>query len=220
MINRGITAFYGDDLLELKNEFKEEFNSLTDSQDEGLYTFMFSSYHEYIITTEIVYCMVYEKTALFFVTPYAMQVRLDNNLMVTGGDVNPVGETFEALFIDGDKSSLIHIGECCNSKGYTYGIYAFDYTDALNSAIEKVNNGDYSCEALVINDDLLLDVSIDYLDIRIQKFQEQVERSQELEEPIAGLDENPYANAYYDNEGKAIQNRPLNQSERLGDHNV
>jgi len=220
MIDRGIIAFYNDDMVELRQEFKDEFNRLTEKNEEGLYTFLFSSYHEYMVTTEIVFCMIYEDTALFFVTPYAMQLSLDNNLMVKSGDIYPNGQTFETLFAEGDNSSVVHIGECCNSKGYAYGIYSFGYKRALAAAIEMVNNETYDIEQLIIDDQDLIDVSIDYLEVRIQKFQDQVDKSHELEEPVEGLDENPYSNAYYDNEGKPLKNNPLTQVERLGDGNV
>ena len=60
MIDKGITAFYNDNLDELRIEFKDEFNRLTDNEEEeGLYTFLFSSYHEYTLTTEVVFCMAY-----------------------------------------------------------------------------------------------------------------------------------------------------------------
>lgn len=220
MIDHGIIAFYNDDLVEQKIEFKNEFNRLTEDGEEGLYTFLFSWYHEYTVTTEIVFCMIFEKTALFFVTPYAVKLSLDNNLMVSSGDIVPSGERFEKMFAEGENSPVTHIGECCNSHGYVYGIYAFGYERALNAAINIVENEFYNSELLIIDDQDMIDISMDFLEYRINKYQEQVERSFELEEPIAGLDENPYANEFYDDDGRRMLRGPMQQSRMLGDNNV
>lgn len=221
MIDNEIIAFYNDDPVELKKEFKEEFNRLTVDGNNGLYTFMFSSYYEYVINTEIVYCIIFDDTALFFVTPYSTQLTLDNNLMVTGGDVTPSGNVFETMFAEGEESDVVHIGECCNSKGFAYGIYAFSYKKALAAAINRVNNELYDPEMLYIDDQDMIDISMDYLEHRIERFHQQVERSFELEEAVAGLDENPYSNDFYDDDGRrAVRNAPLTKARPLGDSNV
>jgi hypothetical protein len=221
MIDHNIISFYNDDPVDLKKEFKDEFNRLTEDGDEGLYTFLFSSYHEYTVNTEIVFCVIYEDTALFYVTPYSVQLNLDTNLMVTGGEVTPNGNLFETMFAEGEKSDVVHIGECCNSSGYVYGIYAFSYDKALKSAIAKVESERYNPEILVIDDQDMIDVSMDYLEQRIERFKEQVERSFELEEAVAGLDENPYSNEYYDDDGRRrARSGPMDSSRTLGDSNV
>lgn len=221
MIEHHITSFYNDDMVALKTEFKNEFNRLTTEGDEGVYPFIFSSYHEYVINTEIVFCIIYDETALFFVTPYAMQLTLNNNLMVSGGDVTPSGNIFETMFAEGDESDVVHIGECCNSKGFAYGIYAFSYKKALQCAINKVESENYDAELLVIDDQDLIDISMDYLEHRIERFQQQIDRSFELEEAVAGLDENPYSNEFYDDDGRRrAKSAPLIQARKLGDDNV
>lgn len=221
MIDHDIIAFFNDDPVELKKEFKTEFNQLTEDGKEGLYTFIFSSYYEYTINTEIVYCMIFDDTALFFVTPYSTQLTLSNDLMVTGGDVTPSGNLFETLFAEGSDSDVVHIGECCNSYGFAYGIYAFSYKKALNVAIDKVNNELYNAELLFIDDQDMIDISMDYLEIRIKRFEAQVETSFELEEAVAGLDENPYSNRFYDDDGRhAARHAPLITPRKLGDDNV
>ena len=58
---------------------------------------------------------------------------------------------------------------------------------------------------------------MDYLEVRIEKYKGQVDRSFELEEPVAGLDENPYANEFYDAEdGKYRRARPNERTRSLG----
>jgi hypothetical protein len=207
-------------MVDLKTEFKNEFNRLSVDGEEGLYTFFFSSYHEYVINTEIIFCIIYDNTALFFVTPYSMQLTLDNNLMVSGGDVTPTGNTFEKLFAEGDNSDVIHIGECCNSKGFSYGIYSFSYKKALKDAINKVESEIYDAEILVIDDQDMIDISMDYLEHRIERFQQQIQRSFELEEAVAGLAENPYSNQFYDDDRHRANSVPMIRPRKLGDDNA
>lgn len=220
MIDNGITAFYNDDIVNLKLEFKSEFNRLVEEKNIGLHTFIFSSYHEYIVNSEILHCMMYDDTVLFFVTPCNLYINLDHTLNVIGGGVNSNGNTFELMFVDGDTPDVVYIGECCNSKGFIYGIYTFTYKKSLDLAVTKVDSDAYNAEILVIDDQYIIDVSMDYIDHRIERFQEQVDRSFELDEPLAGLDENPYSNEFYDDDGRRISRTgPLTQSRKLGDYN-
>lgn len=218
-----VVAFYNDDIDELKKEFKDEFNQITSEGKLGWYTFYFSSYNDYTIRTEFVHCYLYEDTVLFFINPCSMLMTLNNDLQVNQGELISNGDIFLRMFWDDtDTSDIVFLDDVCTKTGFFYGLFTFKYDNALNSAIDHVSSGLLDIEHLVIDEDDLIDVSLDYLEERISKFEHQIDRSFEMEEPIAGMDENPFQNDYYDSEifGRKRRSGPIESVRRIGDSNV
>lgn len=218
-----VVAFYNDDINELKKEFKDEFNEITKAGSLGWYTFYFSSYNDYTIRTEFVHCYLYEDTALFFVNPCSMLLLLNNDLQVDGGDINSNGDIFLRMFWNDEESSdIVFLDDICTRRGAFYGVFSFKYEKALNAAKNHFASGLLDIEHLELDEDDLTEISLDYLDERISKFEKQIDRSLELEEPIDGMDENPFQNDFYDVDvtGRKRRTGPIESSIRIGDKNV
>lgn len=209
-------VFYNNDAEDLKKEFKSEFNKLIDiEKSEGLYTFYFSWYDNYKIKTELCYCLVTDKTAIFMWYTGSMVLELDPNLQVLSGDILPESIRFGDTFSGDESSTLIYLDTLCNLYGDVFEIYTVKYDNPLRYANEQLDNAWLCIDELRVDEDDMMFVSLEYLDETIDTFHNKVEDAIESDSPYIGLDENPYANRYYDKEFK-IKMKQMNS----GDNDV
>lgn len=221
LVNDYVHAFYNFDKIEFLNEFKVEFNKILDeSSDNKGYRLYFSSYDDYKVTTEIVFCIVYAETVLFFVSPIKLVVNVDAQLLVTDGglvtdidtetifdqinDGNTPSEIYVNtnsifdIFSDGSMPSIVYLNDCCNSYGYAFDIFTINKQSNIESAIKILDDELYNCDEFYIDENELMVVALDYLQERIELYKEEIENSIEAEEASVNLNDNPYANDYYD----------------------
>jgi len=335
--NNSVVRIYNFDLDECISEFKNSFNDITKSKNsQGIHTFLFSSYNDQKVTTELVYCSIYEKTVIFYVSQAAIQLNIgyrkaeptdgdeseDNmeepEFEILGGEVLPIGgNTFDLManeaksdvyyigrynkntnimelsrnlissnmyelnslrlsdelrlsilnhthpdvshigthVIDGNyydiytipvNSSLkinqidgigdddnnrdvelmivnshpdiLYLGDCCNMNGFFYSMYTLNKSEELNNAMNLIENELIDTNNLIIDDSELVDTSIDFFNDRINQYKSDINIAIEKEEPPMNIDENPFANGFFDNmNGDKRQTKPLNAPRRLGE---
>ena len=195
-----IIAIYNFDRIEFIKEFKESFNNMLNSGLADSYTMYFSSYDDYKVITEAIYFSIYAEVAIIFASKSVLQVNVDDQLLVLSGDIVLSDRLSVDYLTEPESSDLLYLGDICNSIGCVYEVYTVNKELTNYKAHFLYNNELLSCEYLK-NDELeLMDISLDFLNERIEKYKDQVDKSIELEEPVVGLDENPYANQYYDND--------------------
>jgi len=211
-----ITAFYNDDFDELKKEFKIEFNRIIEDGDsEGLHPFYFCYYKDYQLHTELCYCMITPKTAVFLLSPCRLTLMLNEKFEVESGDISPDSVVFEKLLSNSDDSDLVYIDSIYNRNGHGYFIYSLKYTKPKKELEYMVENEMIDIERINVNEDEMTEIALDYLEQKIEYFNNKIDEAIDLDSPYVGIDENPYANRFYDKEYNM-----RSHSIRLGDNNV
>lgn len=213
-----VVSIYNFDRTEFIKEFKESFNEMIHNDVSDVYTMYFSSYDDYKVTTEVIYFTIYDNVAIIFASKSALQLTVDDQLLVLDGDiVLPARLSIDTL-TETEPSELVYLGDICNYNGYVYEVYTINRVDTNYKANFMYANELLSCSSLKNDESELMDISLDFLNERIEKYKEQVDKSIELEEPAVGLDENPYSNDYYDNENevKIRKTAPNTEPRQLG----
>lgn len=219
MIDHGITAFWQDDLDLLREEFKEEFNNITnaaDGQGLGLHTFIFSCYHDYKIYTEVFYVQVFENCAIFLWAPFSLILNLDDELQVISGDFIPDGNLFLRTMF-GDINELEHIGPITDYMGNCYEVFSLRYDAPLQAVKNLYEDDKIVLTNMIIDDDVIMDAAMKFLEYRIELFAVQVESSIDNDEPNVAIDENPFQSMYFDRE---IHTKMLRDKRALGQEDV
>ena len=213
-----VVSIYNFDRTEFIKEFKESFNEMIYSDASDVYTMYFSSYDDYKVTTEVIYFSVYDNVAIIFASKSALQLTVDDQLLVLDGDIVIPDRLSIDNLAETEPSELVYLGDVCNYIGSVYEVYTINRDTSNYKAHFLFNNELLSCNALKNDESELMDISLDFLNERIEKYKDQVEKSIELEEPAVGLDENPYSNDYYDNDEdvKIRKTAPNTEPRKLG----
>ena len=215
MMHSEVVSIYNFDRTEFLKEFKESFNELINSGLSDVYTMYFSSYDDYKVTTEVIYFSTHNDVAMIYASKTAMQVDVDDQLLVLNGDI-VIKDTLSIDYLS--DSDVLYLGDICNSTGNVFEVYTINKAESNYKANFLYKNDLLYCECLKNDESELLDISLDFLSERIDKYRGDVQRSLELEEPAIGLDENPYSNDYYDNDTdvKIRKTAPLTEPKTLG----
>lgn len=202
MIDHEIICIWNDSLQESRDEFIKEFVDLTSFQDrEGLYTFVFSRYFEYRVITEVLYSVVYKNTAIFlWPTSNSFVVDVDEKLNVLGGDYLTFKQDVYTEI--GKSPNIDYLSTIVSPMGNVFEAFTLKEPLANKYGKEIFENvfkqGYFNLDSIYITDDYMVELSLNYLEERILKFHDQVDKAIDTDDENAQLSENPYANRYYD----------------------
>ena len=217
MRDHDIIAIWEDNIDLMREEFKEEFNNISNSPDNhGLHTFVLSRYQDYTIFSEVVYVIILEKCALFLSPSYYIQLKLDDELQVISGDVTPDSLLFvESMY--GEIPDVEFLGPIIDSIGNWYDVFSLKYENPLNESIELYEHDRIPLDNISLDDDYLLDSALKYLAYRIEAFAVQVEKTLDNEVDALGIEENPLQNAFFDRE---VHMKMMREKRVLGNNDV
>jgi len=216
-VHQDVTCIWDNSLQDAADTFKEEILKISSKKDKtsDFYTYSFSRYIDYKVYSETIYALVRSDTIMFLWSPLAMALFLDVGLKVTGGDSGELlaEDSIISKFIE--LPNIEYIGMTGNMNGEIYEVFTIKDEIPNKKAKHLFDNGLINTVGLAISEDDTIHLSMEFLNYQIEKFNVQVEASLKSEDPVPGIEENPFANEYFDHDIIAQdEKRPL------GDHNV
>ena len=214
MNDKGIIAVWSDDLKLTRKLFKDEFNAISEREDNhGLYTFFICSYNEFKVSIEIVYSLVYEKTCLFAYSTKSLTVFLNEKLEIIN---SKIVNDHKSHFLDSvyfNENDLEYIGDSCDSVGNLYGLFTIPYENPYHTIVDMLNREHVDFDGICIAESHLLDMAIEFTEYIQETFQHKIDEAIQ-NDSTDGIESNPFANRFYDrNEDKTPI---LNKPQRLG----
>lgn len=197
MIDHEYIAIFSDDLEETFEDFKALLEAIYEDKD-GLYTVFFSRYNSYTIYTEVLYIIKYNNNLIFLEYLSVIKINLDQNLVPI--DIQTVlgSEIFIKNMYLNDNVEFL--GIVTDHIGNT--MYSFCLNDDVS-----INFGEYwlvnlldQIDGIHVPEQDMLEVSINYLEIRIEKFKNSIQRVLNTGEVYEGIGENPFYDAFNDRE--------------------
>ena len=96
-----------------------------------------------------------------------------------------------------------------------YDVHTLKYEKPKSVAIDMLEYDRIPVESLLVDEDEMTQIAFDYLEKKIEYFKTKIDEAVDMDSPYVGIDENPYANEYYDREYHM-----RDQAIRLGDKDV
>jgi len=213
MKDHDVIAIWEDNIDLMREEFKELFNDISNTPDNnGLYTFILSSYDDYKIFSEVVYAQILDECAIFLSPCYHMQLNLDDELQVVSGDI-VMGSRLFVNAMYSEISDVELLGPIVDPMGFWYDVYGLKYEKPLKVALELYESDSILVENISIDDEYLMDASLKFLEYRIELFTVQVEKVIDDETSAIDIEENPLQNAFFDRE---IHMKMMREKRKLG----
>jgi len=213
----GITTIWVDSPKDIRGEFTTEFNRMVDDEGvSGVHLFYFSRYKDYTIYTEQMVAHIYEDTVIFYLYCGSMMIQLDESMQIVTGDIVPSNHLVLSALHD-ENPIIDNIGWVCTPEGHSFEAYSLKFEKPLQRAYEMFDNEHYSLAGLDVLETELIDVSLMYLNQKIETWSEEINNSVEADHASATIDDNPFANKFYDRE-EAYQMR--DDKMRIGDRKV
>lgn len=163
-LTNDIVNLYNFDLDVCISEFKQGFNDITKSKyPHGIHTFIISSYDDFKVTTELVYCSVYDKTVIFYVSQATLQLNIgykkkdtteedsgdaqsEPEFEILGGEILPIGSSIFDILGNETKSDVYYIGRYNKNS------------DIMGLSKELIDSNMYELNSLKLNDELRMSV--------------------------------------------------------------
>lgn len=202
--------------VEFIKQVKSQINTCINSDNSNeLHTIYTCKYDNYVVHAEAIYFTRINDSVIFFIPTTILRLTLDNELLVTDAVYDYTGDLmFDYIYED--SSEIIYIDNLCDSNGRIFELYTFN-NEELEQSKYIISNKIYPFDVIIPDVDEYTEMALDFLNERINSFKDQVDKSFELEEPIAELDENPYANDYYDGDiSKKRRSSPITSRKSLG----
>lgn len=199
----GIIGVWCDTPSEFRDEFTKEFNQLTDKNpNDGLFTFVFSTYHDNSAYAEVVYVMVKNSQIIIFYSTTQYELILDNKFTVTGFRIvdDNAFMFVNSLYATGD---IHYLGDSCDGVGNSYRIFTITSQKMISDIIEKYrveeNFNDFPVSDIVriSEDDVMVCIS-DFMEWKSTNFQKQIDDAKIAGEPYEGIEENPFQDRFFD----------------------
>ena len=219
-IERDINCIFHNSKKETMNILKEEIMSISseskNTRTNSIHNYAFCRYHDYKVITEKMHVLIYPYTIIFLWSPVAVVLFLDNKLHVNGGDSGELQPEDSLMFDFIDLPNIDYLGTVFNNKGELFE--AFTIKDKMPKDVAKrlFKNLSIRVDEISMKEDDLIHISMEFLTYQIEKFEAQIEASLSSEDaPHPALDENPFANKYYDHDIL-----PIEEKKPLGDQRI
>jgi hypothetical protein len=221
-VHHGYIPIWEDSLVEARDKFIKLFVELTESPDrEGIYAFVFCRYSEFQLITDVIYSVVYDSTALFFsgVTS-SLVLDLDDklNIIKTANVIEYEKTIMSVLF---DSPNIEYLGEFPGINGLMYDAFTLKEEASLEvgkNLFENIYKNHIICiDKILVPEEDIADITIDYLKLRKEKFEEIVDKSIISDEEDPRLVENPLAYRFYDKDDLP---QVVTIPQKIGDENV
>ena len=166
----GITTIWVDSPKDIRGEFTTEFNRMVDDEGvSGVHLFYFSRYKDYTIYTEQMVAHIYEDTVIFYLYCGSMMIQLDESMQIVTGDIVPSNHLVLSALHD-ENPIIDNIGWVCTPEGHSFEAYSLKFEKPLQRAYEMFDNEHYSLAGLDVLETELIDVSLMYLNQKIETF--------------------------------------------------
>lgn len=219
-VHRNIDCVFHNSKKETIEILKEQILSISSdnqsTRENSVHNYAFCRYDDYKVITEKMNVLTYPYTIIFLWSPVAVALFLDDKLQVNGGDSGELKPEDSLMFDFIDLPNIDYLGSIFNNKGELFE--AFTVKDETPNIVAKrlFNNRLIPIDNISIEEDDLIHISMEFLKYQIEKFETQIEASLKSEdEPHPALNENPFANKYYDHD--VI---PLEEKKPLGDQSI
>lgn len=197
MIDHEYTAIFTDDIEEAFEDFKVVLEAIQESED-GLHTVFFSRYFNYRIHTEVIYILKYGNNLVVLEYPSSIRLNVDNNLVPTTVS-NVLGtEIFVKMMYLNDNMEFI--GIVPDDKGNVLYAYVLNDDEGLEFSKYWLENLQDHVDGIHVPEADMVEISRSYLEARIEKFKDSIQRVVNTGEVYEGMDENPFSNVFYDND--------------------
>lgn len=199
MKDLGIFSIYSDVTEEIFKDFDTVMEDIyEDDSPESISTVIFSRYYNYSIITEVLYIIKSEGNLIFLSYPGSYELLLDKKL-------NPVdfkwgeSQTFDKIALSTD--SAVEISPISDSFGNLFIVCAINETDDIKNVTTWIENkSDSIIDKIIISDDIISEISHDYLNIRTEKFKNRMIEVINSGVPYDGMNENPFVDMFYNTE--------------------
>jgi hypothetical protein len=202
MIDFGITGIWCDTPSEFRSEFTNEFNDRTvENSSDGLFTFIFCTYHDNSAYAEVLYVLVKNEQLMFFYSTTQYELILDNKFTVTGFRVvdNNAFMFVNSLYATSD---VHYLGDICDYTGNLYHTFTISSSKMISQIIETYRVGDFIefpiHEIRKVSEDDIINCLTDFMEWKSSNFQKQIDDAKILGEPYEGIEENPFQDRFYD----------------------
>lgn len=197
MIDHEYTAIFSDDIEETFEDFKVVLEAIREEKD-GLHTLFFSRYNEYRIYTEVLYIIKNEENLIFLEYPSAIRLNVDNNLTPTSLDTILGTEIFvKTMYLN---NNVEFIGDVPDYKGNMLHAYCLNNDESLQFGQYWFKNLQDQVDGIHIPEIDMVEISRAYLEFRIEKFKNNIQRVINTGEVYEGMHENPFSNDFFDHE--------------------
>lgn len=197
MIDHEYTAIFSDELEETFEDFKALLEAIQEDED-GLHTVFFSRYNSYAIYTEVLYIMKYGTNLIFLEYPSVLKINLDHNLVPLNVETVLGSEIFVKMMYLNDNVEFLgiipdHMGNTMYSYCLNDGI-SLDFSEYwLTNLVDQI-------DGIHVPEIDMAEISMNYLEIRIEKFKNSIQRVVNTGEVYEGIGENPFYDEFNDRE--------------------
>lgn len=213
----GITTIWGDTPEEIRLEFTTEFNRMVEDEEvSGIHVFYFCRYKDYKIYTEQLTAHIYDDTVIFYLYCGSMVIDLDESMQIITGDIFPDNYLVKTALFD-KKPVIDYLGWVCTPQGHAFEGFSLKFEKPMQRAYEIFDNEDYFLSGLDVLEDELIDISLMYLNSKIEKWESEISNAVIADQASTTIDDNPFANKFYDREEEY---RMRNDKIKLGDREV
>jgi len=228
-VRQDINCIFNSSIEESIKLFKEEILRISAESKKTnrneIHNFAFCRYNDYKVITEQMYVLVYPNTILFLWSPAALALFLDKQLQIDTENSGDRGELQPEDSIIGKFQELpnIHyVGSVFNMKGELFEAFTINDTIPKKNAIRLFENDLLDIDNISPDIDDIIHVSMEFLNFQIEKFMLQIEDSVNSEDaPHPSIDENPFANLYYDHDIVQIENKkPIGKQTKIDSQDV
>ncbi len=196
MIDHDIVAIYSDDPKETFDDFKATLEAIY-AEEDGLHTVFFSRYFDYKIITELVYIIKQDGFFIFLESPFSYNVLLNKDLEPELEQYTEAQTFIKLMYSTGNVE---HADTLCDDKGNLLYLYSLPDQESINY-IKYWKNNFVDCIDTLQTDQLYFEeISLAYLKVRKEKFEQLIQRVIENDEVYEGFDDNPFSHMYYDKE--------------------
>ena len=188
----GITSIWSDDILRMKDELKNEFNEMFESQLAGFRTFLLCMYENNVAYIEPIHAAIFPDSPLFFFSDARMTVTLDRNMLVESAVLDNGADMFLRMFY-GETTEVMNIGSICHPLGWYWE--AFTLIGPHDAAIERFDCERFPEQNLVVNEDDLIDCVMEFIEWKREKFVMEAEMA--IQEEMGVSPGNPFEDHVY-----------------------
>lgn len=199
MTDFGLTGIWllPNSISDARPEFHKEFNSVTETESDGLHSFYFCNYHDYSVTIEVLYTIILDKKAFFLWSPMRVILQLDDELNYSDIHIDDEADIIpDVLLGTGD---LEYIGDVCTDVGNMLYLFSLTSDKAVNEITNLYDNDLIPLNYLIMaTEDDYADMALHYAQHIANHFNLKVQKAIVSDAPYEGIDENPYQNKFYD----------------------
>lgn len=194
MIDHEYTAIFSDDAKDTFEDLKVVLESFSNDED-GLHKVFFSRYFEYKVVTEVLYVLKQEGFLIFFDYPTAHVLGVNPKLEPVS-DSYVEAQTFVKLMYT--PHNVEYLDTVSDIYGNMFNIFVANDPDSIGYGRFWMSTHIDIIDQIATPEEIIKEMSERYLEVRVQKFKNSVQRVIDTGESNDHLNDNPFANMLFD----------------------